>query len=90
MAGCFGNSDYDRNEEFRLNQYLSKESDWDNYIESVIEVCYGIDPVLSDSSDFSIYCESEEFSEILNKNYNMLSDVEVANLILDGFIQQAK
>lgn len=37
MAGCFGNSPYDRHLESQLNDHLRREGDWDSYCEAVAD-----------------------------------------------------
>jgi len=37
MAGCFGNSPYDRYLEGQLNDHLRREGEWDSYCELVAD-----------------------------------------------------
>ena len=37
MAGCFGNSPYDRHLEGQLNAHLNEEAQWQNYCDAVAE-----------------------------------------------------
>jgi len=92
MAGCFGNSDFDRNEERKLMNHLNEESNFDSYLNSILEDCSKIEPVLSDTGDFEIFWDrSDECDTILQENYvSEKTSSEIAKLIMDKFISLAR
>jgi hypothetical protein len=82
MAGCFGNSDYDRYLEGQVNRYLQQGSDFEVYSESVINILY--QRIKNDnfkSTYFDNFCDTPLFDEILEKNYK--DGEETVNQIQD-------
>lgn len=94
MAGIYGNSDYDRAMEQRLYRHLDEESAYDSFVEDVFEECIKIDGILSDSSDFDIFFNSKEISEIMSSSYYGNDDADrnklLAKTIMDKFINLSK
>lgn len=94
MAGCFGNSEYDRHMENQLNRYLDEEAAYNNFAEDVFEECVKIDGILADSSDFDIFFNSKEISDIMSSSYYGNDDADrnksLAKTIMDKFIETAK
>lgn len=89
MAGCFGNSPYDRSMEMQLNAYLDKEAEWDNLCEKVID-CFPTD--LWDSG-LDNWFDTDACLKILDEGANQGLDVEsiaenIAKQYTEHLIQQ--
>ena len=65
MAGCFGNSMFDRDMERQLNNHLDNEAMWDNFCNKVIDC---IPPKMWEDG-LDIYFDSKEAQSILSKGF---------------------
>ena len=85
MAGCFGNSMFDRDMERQLFNHLDNEAHWDSYLETVSQL---IDPDLWDSG-LDNYFDGNEAQKILSDNFrnNDLSDMGIAELIEKSYTE---
>ncbi len=63
MAGCFGNSDFDRHQERQLMQHLQSEADYDLYCENVLDK---LPKNIQDDEDFTL---SDEVEKVLADSY---------------------
>lgn len=82
MAGCFGNSMYDRYEEDRLMGYLAQEAVFDSFCEKVGEL-------LPDTQEMTDFFESDKATKILQECFND-SEIELqgcANKIIDSYTE---
>jgi hypothetical protein len=87
MAGCFGNSDWDRHLERELYNHLNSEAAWDNFCEKVSE-CFH--PAIWDDGMES-YFEGKKAQEILSEGFNNeLPYEEVAENIFEHYQSQLK
>ncbi len=77
MAGCFGNSPFDRNMEQQLYAYLDAGADWDSFCEKISELI----PTEEWDNGIEDWFDSKECDKILNDNYYQLPEVVAAIVV---------
>ncbi len=84
MAGCFGNHPVDKHLEGELNRHLSKEDEYDKYVE---KVCDEIEVGNEAMDDF---LNSKEADTLLESYYPTDNYKFIAEKIKDAFLNYGK